>query len=79
MYQKSSTAIIIIIIIIITLSTEVSERSNCRLVPYWREFRGVSNSEFKTFLGDITPDPVLGERSLFLLSENVPKLSYSTA
>ena len=25
---------IIIIIIIITLSTEVSERSNCRLVPY---------------------------------------------
>ena len=26
--------IIIIIIIIITLSTEVSERSNCRLVPY---------------------------------------------
>ena len=22
-------------IIIITLSTEVSERSNCRLVPYW--------------------------------------------
>ena len=36
--------IIIIIIIIITLSTEVSERSNCRLVPYWREFLGVSGS-----------------------------------
>ena len=34
----------IIIIIIITLSTEVSERSNCRLVPYWREFLGVSGS-----------------------------------
>ena len=34
---------IIIIIIIITLSTEVSERSNFRLVPYWREFLGVSN------------------------------------
>ena len=33
-----------IIIIIITLSTEVSERSNCRLVPYWREFLGVSGS-----------------------------------
>ena len=37
--------IIIIIIIIITLSTEVSERSNCRLVPYWREFLGVSGSQ----------------------------------
>ena len=36
--------IIIIIIIITTLSTEVSERSNCRLVPYWREFLGVSGS-----------------------------------
>ena len=36
--------IIIIIIIIVTLSTEVSERINCRLVPYWREFLGVSGS-----------------------------------
>ena len=39
-----SYIIIIIIIITITLSTEVSERSNCQLVPYWREFLGVSGS-----------------------------------
>ena len=38
---------IIIIIIIITnfaLNIEVPEHSNCRLVPYWREFLGVSGS-----------------------------------
>ena len=40
----SDSKLIIIIIIIITLSTEVSERSNCWLVPYWREFLGVSGS-----------------------------------
>ena len=34
----------------------------------------------KLFPGDITPDPCFREEeSLFLLSENVPKLSYSNA
>ena len=47
--HHSSSFVIIIIIIsssssIICSHIEISEHSNCRLVPYWREFLGVSGS-----------------------------------
>ena len=36
--------LLLLLLLHVMLSTEVPEHSNCRLVPYWREFLGVSGS-----------------------------------